>query len=161
LLPSANYFFNIRRGRSLFGHAKYRLGIENATAVEAARAGEQGRGFAVVAAEVRTLAQRSAAAAREIKELIGDSVQKVEAGSRLAGEAGSTMNEVVASVQRVTTMIAEIAQVSAEQNIGIGQVNQAIAQMDDTTQQNADLVEQAGALAHAVSVFRIGPQHMG
>jgi methyl-accepting chemotaxis protein len=134
-------------------------------AVEAARAGEQGRGFAVVAAEVRTLAQRSAAAAREIKELIGDSVQKVEAGSRLAGEAGSTMSEVVASVQRVTTMIAEIAQVSAEQNIGIDQVNQAIAQMDDTTQQNAALVEQAaaaaeamkdqaGALAHAVSVFR-------
>jgi methyl-accepting chemotaxis protein len=134
-------------------------------AVEAARAGEQGRGFAVVAAEVRTLAQRSAGAAKEIKELIGDSVGKVEAGSRLASEAGTTMGEVVASVQRVTTMIAEIAQVSAEQNIGIDQVNQAIAQMDDTTQQNAALVEQAaaaaeamkdqaGALAHAVSVFR-------
>jgi methyl-accepting chemotaxis protein-1 (serine sensor receptor) len=136
-------------------------------AVEAARAGEQGRGFAVVASEVRTLAQRSAAAAKEIKALIGDSVDKVALGSRLAGEAGSTMNEVVASVQRVTAMIAEIAQVSAEQNSGIEQVNQAIAQMDDATQQNAALVEQAaaaaesmreqaGALAHAVSAFRIG-----
>ncbi|HEY5801850.1 MAG TPA: methyl-accepting chemotaxis protein, partial [Burkholderiaceae bacterium] len=119
-------------------------------AVEAARAGEQGRGFAVVASEVRSLAQRSAAAAKEIKTLIGDSVDKVGAGSRLVAEAGSTMDEVVASVRRVTDIMAEIASASIEQSTGIEEVNRAITQMDETTQQNAALVEQASAAAEAM-----------
>jgi methyl-accepting chemotaxis protein len=135
-------------------------------AVEAARAGEQGRGFAVVAAEVRTLAQRSAAAAKEIKTLIDDSAEKVDAGSRLVSEAGSTMDEVVASVKRVTDIMAEIMAASQEQSSGIEQVNQAVGQMDQVTQQNAALVEEAAAaagslqeqsrlLAQAVSVFKV------
>jgi methyl-accepting chemotaxis protein len=119
-------------------------------AVEAARAGEQGRGFAVVASEVRSLAQRSAAAAKEIKELIDDSVEKVDAGTQLADKAGNTMNEVVASVQRVTAIIAEIADASAEQTTGIDQVNHAIADMDQATQHNAALVEQSAAAAAAM-----------
>ena len=139
-------------------------------AVEAARAGEQGRGFAVVAAEVRNLAQRSAAAAREIKELIDDSVDKVTAGTQLADKAGNTMNEVVASVKRVTEIIGEIAAASAEQTTGIEQVNQAIAAMDQATQQNSALVEesaaaaasmrdQAGALKHTISAFVLDAEH--
>jgi methyl-accepting chemotaxis protein len=119
-------------------------------AVEAARAGEQGRGFAVVASEVRSLAQRSAAAAREIKELIDDSVEKVNAGTQLADRAGNTMNEVVTSVKRVTGIIAEIAAASAEQTAGIEQVNVAIAAMDQATQQNAALVEESAAAAGAM-----------
>lgn len=119
-------------------------------AVEAARAGEQGRGFAVVASEVRNLAQRSAAAAKEIKALIGDSVEKVEDGSKLVGEAGRTMDEIVTSVRRVTDIMSEIAAASAEQSLGIGQVNQAITQMDEVTQQNAALVEQAAAAAESL-----------
>ncbi len=133
-------------------------------AVEAARAGEQGRGFAVVASEVRNLAQRSAAAAREIKALIDDSVSKVAAGTQLADRAGNTMSEVVSSVKRVTEIIGEIAAASAEQTTGIEQVNQAIAAMDQVTQQNAALVEesaaaaasmrdQAGALKHTINAF--------
>ena len=135
-------------------------------AVEAARAGEQGRGFAVVATEVRSLAQRSAAAAREIKTLIGDSVEQVNNGTRLVQQAGSTMGEVVDSVRRVTDIMAEITAASAEQSMGIDQVNQAIAQMDQVTQQNAALVEEAaaaaeslqeqsGQLAGVVSVFKL------
>jgi methyl-accepting chemotaxis protein len=119
-------------------------------AVEAARAGEQGRGFAVVAGEVRNLAQRSAAAAKEIKDLIGDSVEKVAAGSRLVDQAGVTMEEVVGSVKRVSDIIGEIAAASDEQRAGIEQVNQAIVQMDQVTQQNAALVEQAAAAAEAM-----------
>ncbi|MGJ7915628.1 methyl-accepting chemotaxis protein [Massilia sp. LXY-6] len=119
-------------------------------AVEAARAGEQGRGFAVVAGEVRNLAQRSAAAAKEIKDLIGDSVEKVETGSRLVDQAGATMEEVVGSVKRVSDIIGEIAAASDEQRAGIEQVNQAIVQMDQVTQQNAALVEQAAAAAEAM-----------
>jgi methyl-accepting chemotaxis protein len=138
-------------------------------AVEAARAGEQGRGFAVVASEVRSLAQRSAAAAKEIKALIDDSVEKVNAGTELADKAGNTMNEVVTSVKRVTDIIGEIADASAEQTAGIEQVNQAIAAMDQATQQNAALVEesaaaaatmreQAGGLSRVVGAFVIGAE---
>jgi methyl-accepting chemotaxis protein len=135
-------------------------------AVEAARAGEQGRGFAVVASEVRNLAQRSAAAAKEIKTLIGDSVEKVERGSKLVGQAGVTMDEVVASVKRVTDIMSEIANASQEQSAGIEQVNLSIIEMDSMTQQNAALVEEAAAaaqslqdqaseLAHVVSIFKL------
>jgi len=141
-------------------------------AVEAARAGEQGRGFAVVASEVRNLAQRSAAAAKEIKTLIGDSVEKVERGSKLVGQAGVTMDEVVSSVKRVTDIMSEIANASAEQSAGIAQVNTSIIEMDSMTQQNAALVEQAaaaaqslqdqaGELARVVSIFKLeeGEEH--
>ncbi len=119
-------------------------------AVEAARAGEQGRGFAVVAAEVRSLAQRSASAAKEIKSLIGDSVDKVTNGSALVEQAGKTMNEIVTSVKRVTDIMAEISAASQEQSQGIEQVNQAITSMDEVTQQNAALVEEASAAARAL-----------
>jgi methyl-accepting chemotaxis protein len=141
-------------------------------AVEAARAGEQGRGFAVVASEVRNLAQRSAAAAKEIKELIGASVERVEAGSRLVGEAGVTMTEVVASVQRVTSIISEISVASSEQRDGIEQISIAISQMDGVTQQNSALVEESAAAAEAleqqasqlndaVSVFKLQGERDG
>ena len=135
-------------------------------AVEAARAGEQGRGFAVVASEVRSLAQRSAAAAKEIKTLIGDSVEKVDAGGKLVSAAGTTMTDIVDSVRRVTDIMGEIVAASQEQSSGIEQVNRAIAQMDDATQQNAALVEQAaaasqslqeqaGQLSQVVAVFKM------
>jgi methyl-accepting chemotaxis protein len=120
-------------------------------AVEAARAGEQGRGFAVVASEVRSLAQRSAVAAKEIKQLIGDSVDKVAAGGTLVGEAGSTMEEIVGSVRRVSDIMAEISAAGLEQSAGIDQINQAVGQMDNATQQNAALVEQAAAAAASLS----------
>jgi methyl-accepting chemotaxis protein len=116
-------------------------------AVEAARAGEQGRGFAVVASEVRNLAQRSASAAKEIKQLIGDSVDKVNAGTQLVSESGKTMDEVVASVRQVSDIIVEITAASMEQSSGLDQINQAVAQMDQVTQQNASLVEEAAAAA--------------
>ena len=119
-------------------------------AVEAARAGEQGRGFAVVAAEVRTLAQRSAAAAKEIKGLIDNSVARVDEGSKLVAQAGATMGEVVASIQRVTDVVSEISAASTEQSQGIEQINEAITQMDEVTQQNAALVEEAAAAAQSL-----------
>jgi methyl-accepting chemotaxis protein len=119
-------------------------------AVEAARAGEQGRGFAVVASEVRTLAQRSAAAAKEIKQLISDSVTKVEAGTRLVGDAGRTMDEIVTSVKRVTDIMGEITAAAQAQSAGIEQVNTAVTQMDEVTQQNAALVEEAAAAAESM-----------
>jgi aerotaxis receptor len=138
-------------------------------AVEAARAGEQGRGFAVVASEVRNLAQRAAAAATEIKGLIDESVSKVELGSRLVGNAGQTMSEIIQSVQRVAGIMSEIATASLEQNSGIEQVNRAVTEMDEGTQQNAAMVEQAAAaaasldeqavqLSRAVSVFHVRQQ---
>ena len=120
-------------------------------AVEAARAGEQGRGFAVVASEVRNLAQRSAAAAKEIKELIGNSVEKVDIGSRQVQVAGSTMNEVVMSIKKVTDIMGEITSASQEQSQGIDQINEVITSMDNTTQQNAALVEEAAAASKALS----------
>jgi methyl-accepting chemotaxis protein-1 (serine sensor receptor) len=138
-------------------------------AVEAARAGEQGRGFAVVASEVRNLAQRSSSAAKEIKDLINASVQKIQNGSSLANEAGTTMSEVTQAVARVTDIMGEIAAASTEQSRGIEQVSQAITQMDEVTQQNAALVEEAAAasksledqgrqLNHAISFFRLDSQ---
>jgi methyl-accepting chemotaxis protein-2 (aspartate sensor receptor) len=139
-------------------------------AVEAARAGEQGRGFAVVASEVRNLAQRSATAAKEIKELIDDSVGKVEVGSKQVEQAGTTMQEVVDSVRRVTDIMAEISHASEEQRAGISQVHEAITQMDQVTQQNAALVEEAAAAAalqdqaheleDVVRIFKLG-SHSG
>jgi methyl-accepting chemotaxis protein len=139
-------------------------------AVEAARAGEQGRGFAVVASEVRNLAQRSSSAAKEIKDLIGESVRKIEEGSSLATSAGLTMSEVTQAVARVTGIMGEIAAASSEQSRGIEQVNQAITQMDSATQQNAALVEQAAAaskslegqgrqLTEAVAFFQLHSTH--
>ena len=119
-------------------------------AVEAARAGEQGRGFAVVASEVRTLAQRSAAAAKEIKALIDASVLEVDNGSKLVANAGNTMDEIVSSVKRVTNIMSEIASASQEQRSGIEQVNKAITQMDQVTQQNAAMVEEAAAASTAL-----------
>ncbi|WP_254670463.1 methyl-accepting chemotaxis protein, partial [Janthinobacterium sp. HH103] len=141
-------------------------------AVEAARAGEEGRGFAVVASEVRSLAQRSASAAKEIKTLIGDSVEQVEIGSKLVHDAGRTMDEVVTSVRQVADIMQEITAASAEQSAGIEQVNQAVLQMDQVTQQNAALVEEAAAAAESlqdqaqtltelVGVFRLHAQAEG
>ena len=138
-------------------------------AVEAARAGEQGRGFAVVAGEVRNLAQRSAQAAREIKQLISDSVEKVDSGSRQVTDAGQTMRDIVDQVKRVADLIGEITSATLEQDSGIGQVNAAVTQLDEMTQQNAALVEQSAAaaeslkqqaarLAEAVAIFKLGRQ---
>jgi methyl-accepting chemotaxis protein len=139
-------------------------------AVEAARAGEQGRGFAVVAAEVRSLAQRSAGAAREIKSLIGASSEKVESGARLVQDAGGAMSEIVSGVKRVTDVIGEISGAASEQSHGIGEVNSAVTELDHMTQQNAALVEQSAAaaasmreqsarLAQAVAAFRLAGAH--
>jgi methyl-accepting chemotaxis protein len=136
-------------------------------AVEAARAGEQGRGFAIVATEVRNLAQRSASAAKEVKKLIDDSVEKVDIGAKLVDQAGGTMNEIVESIRRVTDIMGEITTASQEQAIGIEQVNHAIDQMDQVTHQNAALVEENAAaadqlqdqavnLSQVVSVFQLG-----
>nr|WP_269840425.1 methyl-accepting chemotaxis protein [Paucibacter sp. M5-1]MCZ7882734.1 methyl-accepting chemotaxis protein [Paucibacter sp. M5-1] len=136
-------------------------------AVEAARAGEQGRGFAVVAAEVRSLAQRSANAAKEIKGLIVNSAEKVQAGTRLVGEAGQSMEGIVAQVRKVNDLIEEISHATGEQTTGISQVGEAVTQLDQVTQQNAALVEQSAAaaeslkhqaaqLAEVVSVFKLG-----
>jgi methyl-accepting chemotaxis protein len=140
-------------------------------AVEAARAGEQGRGFAVVASEVRNLAQRSAGAAKEIKQLIGDSVEKVDSGAKLVDQAGVTMKEIVTSIQRVTDIMGEITVASQEQTSGLEQINEAIGQMDAITQQNVALVEEAAAaagqlqdqanvLSQVVSVFRLDAVHV-
>jgi methyl-accepting chemotaxis protein len=139
-------------------------------AVEAARAGEQGRGFAVVASEVRSLAQRSASAAKEIKALIDDSVTKVDAGGKLVDEAGQTMGLIVTSIRQVADIMGEITAATAEQSQGIEEVNQSITQMDEMTQQNAALVEEAAAaaesmqeqaqkLAEAVAIFKLGAEH--
>jgi methyl-accepting chemotaxis protein len=141
-------------------------------AVEAARAGEQGRGFAVVAGEVRTLAQRSASAAKEIKDLINASAERVDQGTALVDRAGHTIQEVVASIRRVTDIMGEITAASSEQSAGVSQIGQAVSQMDQATQQNAALVEesaaaadslrrQAGQLLQAVSVFQLSPQASG
>jgi methyl-accepting chemotaxis protein len=119
-------------------------------AVEAARAGEEGRGFAVVAGEVRNLAQRSSSAAKEIKELIDTSVERVSAGSGLVGEAGATMTQITQAVQRVTDIMSEISAASGEQSRGISQVATAVTQMDEVTQQNAALVEEAAAAAQSL-----------
>jgi methyl-accepting chemotaxis protein len=139
-------------------------------AVEAARAGEQGRGFAVVAGEVRSLATRCAQAAREIKDLIGASVQSVESGTVQVNEAGHTMQEVIAGIQKVSRLMADISAASGEQSAGVSQVGEAVVQLDQTTQQNAALVEQMAAAAQSlrqqadelvatVSVFQLGGDH--